>query len=129
MGCNTKQASVAIGGWQKQDPKTCHLKLKTKGDIMSQYIIYSSHDPSPKECFRVLDAFVAAGAHYLTNAFWGCLDGEHTAWIVVEADNEHQARLMAPPVIRRTAQVVAVNKFTPTQIRELHRAHDAVEAG
>jgi hypothetical protein len=96
---------------------------------MSQYIIQSSHDPSPKECFRILDAFVSAGAHYLTNAHWGCLAGEHTAWIMVEADNEHQARLMAPPVIRRTAQVVPVNKFTPAQIRELHQAHDGVKAG
>ncbi len=66
---------------------------------MPQYMIQHFHDPSPKECFRILDAFVAIGAHYLTNAFWGCLAGEHTAWIIVEADNDHQARLMAPPVI------------------------------
>jgi hypothetical protein len=96
---------------------------------MPQYMIHHSHDPSPKECFRILDAFVAIGAHYLTNAFWGCLAGEHTAWIIVEADDEYQARLMAPPVIRRVAQITTVNKFTPTQIRELHDSHDPVDVG
>ncbi len=68
----------------------------------------------------MLDAFLRAGAHYLTNAEWGCMEGEHTAWIIVEADNDGQARHMVPPVIRNTALLVKLNKFTPEQIRELH---------
>ena len=46
--------------------------------------------------------------------------GEHTAWIIVEADNDDQARHMVPPVIRKTARLVKLNRFTPDQIQALH---------
>ncbi len=87
---------------------------------MPRYMIQASHEPSHQVCIRTLDAFLRAGAHYLTNADWGCLAGEHTAWITVEADDDYQARLMVPPVIRRTAQVTKLNRFTPQRIRDLY---------
>lgn len=94
---------------------------------MPQYMIQTSHDPGPKEheCARVLKAFAKAGSHYLINANWGCLSDVHTAWIIVEADDDYQARLMAPPIIRRTAQVIRLNKFTPEEIRETHAGPDS----
>ena len=69
----------------------------------------------------MVEAFLRAGAHYLTNADWGCLDGHHTAWIIVETDDEAQARHMVPPVIRNTALLVKPNKFTPEQIMSCHK--------
>ena len=69
----------------------------------------------------MVEAFLRAGAHYLTNAEWGCMDGEHTAWIIVEAESDAEARLMVPPVIRDTALLVKLNRFTPEQIMELHK--------
>ncbi|MDA1096244.1 MAG: hypothetical protein O3B84_03195 [Chloroflexi bacterium] len=86
---------------------------------MPRYMIQASHDPAPTACLRMLSAFLDAGAHYLTHAEWGCLDGEHTAWITIEADDDAHARLMVPPMIRRTAKLVKLNMFTPEQIREL----------
>ncbi len=49
------------------------------------------------------------------------MDGEHTAWIIVEAESDAEARLMVPPVIRDTALLVKLNRFTPEQIMELHK--------
>jgi len=89
---------------------------------MARYMIQASHDPTPAACLRLLDAFLQAGAHYLANAEWGCLAGAHTAWIIVEAENDADARLMVPPVIRDAALLVKLNKFTPDQIRELHES-------
>ena len=68
----------------------------------------------------MVEEFLRAGAHYLTNAEWGCDDGQHTAWIIVEAENDAEARLMVPPFIRNTAVLCRLNKFTPERIRELH---------
>ena len=48
------------------------------------------------------------------------MEGEYTAWIMVEADDDAQARLMVPPVIRNNALLVKLNKFTPEQIQGLH---------
>ena len=87
---------------------------------MARYIIQATHEPDPAACLRMLDAFLNAGAHYLTHAEWGCMAGEHTAWIIVEADSDADARLMVPPVIRNTAKLVKLNKFTPEQIRQMH---------
>ncbi|MBI4338872.1 MAG: hypothetical protein HY680_02840 [Chloroflexi bacterium] len=72
----------------------------------------------------MLNEFLRAGAHYLTHAEWGCMAGVHTAWIIVEADNDELARLMVPPVIRREALLARLNRFTPDQIRQLNeQAH------
>ncbi len=46
---------------------------------MHKYLIEDSHEPSHVDCVRALDAFLQAGAHYLTNAEWGCRAGVHTA--------------------------------------------------
>jgi hypothetical protein len=52
----------------------------------------------------------------MTNADWGCMDGEHTAWIIVEVDSKEQARSILPPAFRSQAKIVALNKFTLEQI-------------
>ena len=85
---------------------------------MPRYIIQSDH--TLEDCVRVLDGFVQAGAHYLESADWGCEYGVHTGWLVVEANDDHDANLMAPPVFRKDAKVVKLNKFTPQQVRDFH---------
>ncbi len=94
---------------------------------MPKYMIQDSHEVT--ECLKTLDAFVRAGAHYLTNAEWGCEDGVHTAWIVIEAPSDSEARLMVPPVIRNRAQLVRLTRFTPEEIREFHRQAELEDTG
>jgi hypothetical protein len=93
---------------------------------MPRYMIEASHDPQPKACARLLNSLLQGGAHILSNVDFGCEEGVHTAWIIVEAENDHYARLMVPPVIRDTALLVKLNKYTPDQIKEMHRQ---IEAG
>ena len=84
---------------------------------MPRYIIQAEH--VPEECLRLLDSILHAGAHYLTNTEWGCMDGVHTAWIIVEAEGHDEARLMVPPAFRNQTLLVELNRFTPEQLREL----------
>lgn len=49
------------------------------------------------------------------------MSGVHTAWLIIEADNDSAAHLAVPPVIRKEALVVKLNRFTPEQINEMHR--------
>jgi hypothetical protein len=44
------------------------------------------------------------------------MDGEHSAWLIVEADNKEEARYLVPPAFRASATVIALNKFTMEQI-------------
>lgn len=94
---------------------------------MAKYIIEDTHET--EDCLRLLDAFLHAGAHYLTNAEWGCEDGDHTAWILVEAESDEEARNMVPPVIRNRARLVRLNRFTPEQIRAFHEEAKAEGGG
>jgi hypothetical protein len=94
---------------------------------MARYIIQDSHEVA--DCLKLLDAFMHAGAHYLTNAEWGCQDGDHTAWIVVEASSDNEARNMVPPVIRDRARLVRLNRFSPEQIRAFHEEAEAGGGG
>jgi hypothetical protein len=88
-----------------------------EGGVMTRYLIEAAHDPSVSECLRILDAFVAAGSHYLSRAEWGCVSGDHRAWLMVEADSDDSARLMVPPVIRPMSKVVRLHQFTPEEIK------------
>jgi hypothetical protein len=85
---------------------------------MARYIIQSTHTEA--DCVRALDAYLQAGAHYLTNTDWGCKSGDHTGWTIIEADSYEEARLMVPPIARRDAKLVPLNKFSPDQVLDLH---------
>ncbi len=85
---------------------------------MTRYLIQAAHEP--EECVKMLHSYLQAGAHYLTHAEWGCEENVHQAWIIIEAESDAAARLMVPPVIRNSALVVRLNRFTPDQIRAFH---------
>ena len=83
---------------------------------MPRYLIEVQHEAEQLACSRFVQIFLATGSHYLTHADWGCLDGEHAAWIIIEADSKEQARLVLPPAYRSQAKIVALNKFKVEQV-------------
>ena len=47
---------------------------------MSRYLIEVEHKADKWSCDQAIEAFLNTGSHFLTNADWGCMDGEHKAW-------------------------------------------------
>jgi len=90
---------------------------------MPRFMIEVDHEAETQACARTVQVFLATGSHYLTHADWGCLDGVHTAWMIVEADSREQARSIVPPALRRQARVTALNGFSTEQIDEILRQH------
>ena len=78
---------------------------------MAKFLIQVDHYDEAVACARTQRVFRATGSHYLTHADWGCRDGVHSAWIVVELESREQARLVLPPVDRPRARVVALSTF------------------
>ena len=78
---------------------------------MEQFMIQTSHDPSHADCERFMQSVYQAGAHFVANAEWGCKDGNHTAWLIVEAEDHFDACLIVPPVMREAAIVTRLNRF------------------
>jgi hypothetical protein len=90
---------------------------------MARFLIEVPHEADVMECARAVEIFLNTGSHFLTNADWGCMDGEHKAWIVLEADDKEEARMVVPPAYRHQARIVALNKFTLQDIDEIRRHH------
>jgi hypothetical protein len=90
---------------------------------MPRFLIEAQHESDPLACARVVRVFLATGSHYLTHVDWGCADGEHTAWLVVEVDSKEQARAILPAAFRAQAKIVALNKFTIEYVDEVIRMH------
>lgn len=90
---------------------------------MSRFLIEISHDPEELACARVVKVFLTSGSHLLTNADWGCKDGVHSAWLIVEVDTKDEARLTVPVPFRARARIVALNKYAMAEIDEIIGRH------
>ena len=90
---------------------------------MERFIIEVPHDAEPGECARAVKFFLHSGSHFMTRADWGCLDGVHKAFIVMEAGSKEEARSVVPPVFRNRAEIVGLNKFTREEMDEILSHH------
>ena len=86
---------------------------------MERYLVESPH--TQQECLRALDEILAKGTGVLAEYEWGCMDGDHTGYAIVEARSESEAKETIPAFLAGKARVVKLNKFTPEQIRDFHR--------
>lgn len=85
---------------------------------MDRFFIESKH--TPEECLRALDEILARGPQVLQKYEWGCMEGDHTGYAIVDAGSEAEAQENVPAFLRPKARVVKLNRFTPDQIRSFH---------
>ncbi len=88
---------------------------------MPKFLIEVSHSSDHEGCVRALHAILAFGSHYTTQADYGCLDGVHKSWLIVEVDSRNIAEGIVPPNFRGDVKVIQLNKFTPQEIQDLVR--------
>ena len=96
---------------------------------MPRFLIEVPHDPTPLACTQAVEAVLRTGSHFLTHADWGCMDGEHKAWIIMELDSRNEAMNVVPPDFRRQARVIQLNSFTLDQITEIRRTLGTAHQG
>ena len=90
---------------------------------MPRFLIEASHPEEVAACARVVQIFLATGSHFLTHAEWGCMDGDHRCWIIVEAENREQARCILSPAFRSEAKITGLNRFTMEEIGDILAHH------
>jgi len=78
---------------------------------MARFLIEVEHEAEAGACDRAAQVLLTSGSHYLTHADWGCLDGVHCAWLVVEVESRELARAIVPPAHRARARIVALSSF------------------
>jgi hypothetical protein len=90
---------------------------------MARFLIEVPHESEPVACARAVQIFLNTGSHFLTHADWGCKDGEHNAWIIVEVENKDEARSILPPALRPQAKITQLNNFSFQEINEILYHH------
>jgi len=73
---------------------------------------------------RAIQVLLSTGSHYLTQADFGCFDGEHKSWIIAEVENKEEARRILPPIYRSDAKIVGLNKFNLEEVNQLLLRHE-----
>ncbi len=91
---------------------------------MARFLIEVPHEAGKVECARAVQILLSTGSHFLTHAEWGCLDGEHKAWLIMELESKQEARSILPPAYRSQAKIVKLNKFTMEEIEGILRHHE-----
>ena len=90
---------------------------------MPRFLIELPHDSETRACARFVKLIMTSGSHFLTHADWGCQEGQHTGWIIVEVDSKEEARSILPPPFRPQARIVALNHFTLEQMDAILQSH------
>jgi hypothetical protein len=83
---------------------------------MKRFIVVSNH--TSEDCTRAIRETLAIG--YLTHYDWGCKDGVHTGWAILEADDKAEAMMSVPTFLRAQAQVIQLTKFDPERFETGH---------
>ena len=84
---------------------------------MDRFLIETPH--REQDCLNLIQLLRAQ--RYPTHFDWGCMNGVHTGWAVIEADNEVEARLAVPPLVRGQARIVKVTKFDAAMLAQIHK--------
>jgi hypothetical protein len=96
---------------------------------MPKFLIEFPHVAEPVGCARIVEVFLRTGSHFLTNAEWGCKDGDHRALIVVDVGSKDEALQIVPPALRPRAKIVQLNTFKLSDVEAVLRQHGAAPAG
>jgi hypothetical protein len=83
---------------------------------MERYLVVVPH--TEESCTKALKQIEAIGS--ITRYDFGCKDGEHTGWVVIEAESKKEALLVVPPLERPNARVIKLVRFSPEDVRAAH---------
>lgn len=90
---------------------------------MAKFLIEVPHAAETQACARVVQIFLKTGSHFLSHADWGCMDGEHKAWIIADVADKNEASAIVPPQFRSETKVTQLTKFTLDEINQILQKH------
>lgn len=90
---------------------------------MSKYLIEVPHEGTKEACMRAIKVFMDTGSHFLTHAEWGCTDGEHKAWMIVEVKDKAAARQILPSLYKSKAKITHLEQLSRKDLTESVMEH------
>ncbi len=90
---------------------------------MAKFLIEVPHEAEKTACIRAIQILLQTGSHYLTNAQFGCRDGEHKGWVIVDVDSKEDARRILPPAYRAQSKIVGLSRFSMEELDDMLLRH------
>jgi hypothetical protein len=90
---------------------------------MPKFFIEIPHGEDKVDCLKAIKILQESGSHFLTNAEYGCIDGDHTARLFIEVEKKLDAKNVVPPAYRRDAKVVEMKRFSVEKVNEMLKRH------
>jgi len=91
---------------------------------MAKYLVEVAHSSDKVECLRTIQIFLSTGSHFLTNADWGCADGEHKAWFTMEVDSREEALRIVPSFYWKDTKIIKLTRFKLREVEEMLSKHE-----
>lgn len=85
---------------------------------MEKFLIEVLHGGDKESCLLSIQSFLAARSHYVSSVEFGCLEGEHKAWLIIKTKSEKDAMRVIPAAYQQNAKITKIHKFTRKQIDE-----------
>ena len=86
---------------------------------MSQFLLEVPHEEDLASCEKAIRILLTTGSHFLTHAHFGCHDGVHKAWIIVDVANKEEARAIIPAEYRNQSLVVKLTQFSLGKLNKI----------
>ena len=85
---------------------------------MARYLIEVPHEGTKVACMRAIKVFNETGSHFLSHAEWGCSDGEHKAWMIVDIEDKQAALRILPSAYKMRAKITRLSHFSILEVPE-----------
>jgi hypothetical protein len=90
---------------------------------VQKFLIEVPHEAEATACARAVKILLESGSHFMTHAEFGCRDGDHRAWMIMEFESKDEAMSALPPVLRPKAHIVALNRFSIQELDKFLPSH------
>ncbi len=91
---------------------------------MPRFLLEVTHEAADSTgCKNVVKEFLDTGSHYLSHAEWGCEDGVHKAWMIVEVETREEAKAIVPPFMRSEARIIRLRRFFTDEMGAILSSH------
>jgi hypothetical protein len=91
---------------------------------MSQFLLEVPHEEDLVSCEKAIHILLSTGSHFLTHAHFGCHDGVHKAWIIVDMNSKEEARAIIPTEYRHQSLVVKLTQFSLDKLNKIRVYHN-----
>jgi hypothetical protein len=90
---------------------------------MARFLIEVPHEAEVVACAKAVRRLLTTGSHFMTHADFGCYDGVHKGWVIVDLDSKEEARAVLPADLRAIATITKLSKFSLEQIDDIIAQH------